>query len=163
MPGTDTLAPDEIRGQVAGMLQRVSRALRDPQDEAWLVIDLSMAQVKLLFTLHYRGPATVGALAERLGVKLPTVSVTTDRLVRLGYVRRLTDEGDRRVVICEITTEGSRVVERLREERRARIDQIVSRLTPQELLALAASLEPVARILSEMKTSSQRENGPAQP
>ncbi|MCL4545541.1 MAG: MarR family transcriptional regulator [Chloroflexi bacterium] len=163
MPGTDTLVPDEIRGQVAGMLQRVSRALRDPQDEAWLAIDLSMAQVKLLFTLHYRGPATVGALAERLGVKLPTVSVTTDRLVRLGYVRRLTDEDDRRVVISQITTEGSRVVERLREERRARIDQIVSRLTPQELLALSESLEPVARILSEMKTSSQRENGLAQP
>jgi DNA-binding MarR family transcriptional regulator len=118
--------------RTAVLLHRVSRALRDPQDEDWLSLDVSMAQLKVLFSLYYRGPATVGVLAGKMGVTLPTVSATLERLVRAGYVEREDDPEDRRVVINRLTAAGTSLVERLREERRARVDQALRRLTPEQ-------------------------------
>ena len=137
------------------LLHRVSRALRDPQDELWLSLDLSMAQLKILFALHFHGPTTIGALAERVGVKLPTISVTIDRLEHNGYVERQPSGEDRRVVICQLTPEGTRLIERLREERRARIDQVVTRLSDVEVRRLRESLEPVMQALTELRANSQ--------
>lgn len=133
--------------RTAALLHRVSRALRDPQDEDWLSLDVSMAQLKVLFSLHYRGPATVGMLAGKMGVTLPTVSATLERLVRAGYVVREDDPDDRRVVINRLTAEGTSLVERLREERRARVDQALRRLTPEQVALLQEGLSALAGAL----------------
>ena len=133
--------------RTAALLHRVSRALRDPQDEDWLSLDVSMAQLKVLFLLHYRGPATVGALANKMGVTLPTVSATLDRLVRAGYVGREDDPDDRRVVINRLTPLGTSLVERLREERRARVDQALHRLTAEQVAVLQEGLAALAEAL----------------
>ena len=135
------------RQRTAALLHRVSRALRDPQAEAWLTLDLSMAQLKVLFCLFYRGPATVGALAHSLGVKLPTVSATLDRTVKAGYVERVDDPEDRRVVINRLTPAGSALVERLREERRLRVEQALGRLSPREVAILHEGLTALAAAL----------------
>jgi DNA-binding MarR family transcriptional regulator len=133
--------------RTALLVQRVSRALRDPQEEEWMTLDLSMAQVKILFALYNHGPATVGTLAGRLHVKLPTISATLDRLVRGGYVERLDDPSDRRVVINRLTARGSSQVERLREERRARVEAALSKLTPSEIVTLYEGLSALAEAL----------------
>jgi DNA-binding MarR family transcriptional regulator len=133
--------------RTAALLHRVSRALRDPQDEDWLSLDVSMAQLKVLFSLYYRGPATVGVLAGKMGVKLPTVSATLERLVRAGYVEREDDPDDRRVVINRLTAEGSALVERLREERRARVQQALGRLTAPQIALLHEGLTALAGAL----------------
>jgi DNA-binding MarR family transcriptional regulator len=133
--------------RTAILLHRVSRALRDPQDEDWLSLDVSMAQLKVLFSLYYRGPATVGVLAGKMGVTLPTVSATLERLVRAGYVEREDDPEDRRVVINRLTAAGTSLVERLREERRARVDQALRRLTPEQMTVLQEGLSALAGAL----------------
>jgi len=128
-------------------LRRISRALRDPQTEDWLTLDLSMAQLKLLFSLFYRGPATVGTLAHVHGLKLPTVSTTLERLVRAGHVERTNDPDDRRVVINRLTADGAALVERLREERRLRIDQALDKLAPRDVATLHEGLSALAAAL----------------
>lgn len=136
------------RDQTATLLRRISRALREPNDEAWLNLDLSMAQLKLLFVLAARGPAAVGTLAQAARVTLPTVSVTLDRLVRAGYVERQDDPDDRRLVINHLTADGAALVERLREARRQRVEQALDALDPAQLdllrrglLALAGAMQ----------------------
>ena len=132
------------REQTAALLHRISRNLRDPRAEAWLALDLSMAQLKVLFVLFYRGPATVGSLAQVLGVKLPTVSATLERLVRSDYVERVHDPDDRRVVINRLTPSGAALVERLREERRIRVEQALSKLSDGDLARLHDGLTALA-------------------
>src|SRR5579859_713955 len=94
----------ETRQQVEVLLRRISRELREPSTQAWLELDVSMAQLKLLFFTFYRGPATVGKIASALGVTLPSASATIDRLVRSGLLERRSDPSDRRVVINQVTT-----------------------------------------------------------
>jgi DNA-binding MarR family transcriptional regulator len=146
--------------RTAALLHRVSRALRDPQDEDWLSLDVSMAQLKVLFSLYYRGPATVGALAGKMGVKLPTVSATLERLVRAGYVAREADPEDRRMVINLLTPEGTALVERLREERRARVDQALGRLTAAQIDLLQEGLSALAGALGLLRPAVPASSAP---
>ncbi|MHB9059136.1 MAG: MarR family winged helix-turn-helix transcriptional regulator, partial [Bacillota bacterium] len=66
-----------------------------------------MGQIKGLFALAKSGGATIGRLAERLGVGEPTASLLVDRLVRQGWVVRGEDPEDRRRTIASLSKEGT--------------------------------------------------------
>ncbi|HBS35519.1 MAG TPA: MarR family transcriptional regulator [Parvularcula sp.] len=70
--------------------------------------DLSMRQWAILLTVYLNsGPHTVRALARELGVPKPAISRALDALSILGFVRRVRDEADRRIVLVQKTPEGS--------------------------------------------------------
>jgi DNA-binding MarR family transcriptional regulator len=70
--------------------------------------DLSMRQWAILLTVYLnQGPHTVRALARDLGVPKPAISRALDALSILGFVRRVRDETDRRIVLVQKTPEGS--------------------------------------------------------
>lgn len=70
--------------------------------------DLSMRQWAILLTVYLNsGPHTVRALARELGVPKPAISRALDALSILGFVRRVRDETDRRIVLVQKTPEGS--------------------------------------------------------
>lgn len=62
--------------------------------------------VQCLHVLARHGPATPGALAERVNLTTGSASRMVDRLVAAGCVRRVADPGDRRRVLVEPTEEG---------------------------------------------------------
>ncbi len=70
--------------------------------------DLSMRQWAILLTVYLnQGPHTVRALARDLSVPKPAISRALDALSILGFVRRVRDETDRRIVLVQKTPEGS--------------------------------------------------------
>jgi DNA-binding MarR family transcriptional regulator len=100
-----------------------------------------------LILLQQEGSAAVGQIASFLGVTLPSVTATVDRLVQQGLVRREDDPNDRRRVINRLTPEGTALLERLQEGRRARLVAALAKLTPDELESLAGALAPFERAL----------------
>ena len=69
------------------------------------------------------GPHTVRALARDLNVPKPAISRALDALSILGFVKRVRDANDKRIVIVQKTAEGaiyldnfSRLVEAHRED-----------------------------------------------
>ena len=70
--------------------------------------DLSARQMALLLTVYLTPPPhTVRGLAATLNVSKPAITRALDRLGTLGYVRRKTDEADRRNVLVQRTVKGS--------------------------------------------------------
>jgi DNA-binding MarR family transcriptional regulator len=94
--------------------EAISRSLRKCAEPDWMELDLTMAQLKTLFTLEYGGPVTIGQTGEKLGISLPTASHLVDRLVQGGYVERTEDPADRRRTLASATASGSELVDRLR-------------------------------------------------
>jgi len=94
--------------------EAISRSLRKCAEPDWMELDLTMAQLKTLFTLEYGGPVTIGQTGEKLGISLPTASHLVDRLVQGGYVERTEDPTDRRRTLASTTASGSELVDRLR-------------------------------------------------
>jgi len=83
--------------------------------------DLSMRQWAILLTVYLTpGPHTVRVLARDLNVPKPAISRALDALSILGFVRRIRDTADRRIVIVQKTADGATYVDafaRIVEER----------------------------------------------
>jgi DNA-binding MarR family transcriptional regulator len=65
----------------------------------------------MLLYLSRRGSLPLGKIGERLQVHRTSVTNTIDGLEKIGLVRRVPHESDRRAVLAEILPEGRRVAE----------------------------------------------------
>jgi len=98
----------DLRYQIRRFLRTREEAARaagiEPQQY------LALLQVK---GLERRGPATVGALAERLQIRHHAAVQLIDRLARAGMVDRRRDEQDRRQVVVLLRPAGEAMLRRL--------------------------------------------------
>ena len=72
--------------------------------------------------------ATIGFLAERLGLRQNSVVELTDRSVAEGLVRRAEDPVDRRRVVLTLTAKGSRLLDALSASHAQELDEFGPRL-----------------------------------
>lgn len=85
------------------MFPRVTRGMRRWQNQASQVTSAPLTPRHGAALQELRdGPLTVGDLAERLGLTLPTVSGVVAELDRAGYVQRQPDPADRRRTFVQI-------------------------------------------------------------
>jgi DNA-binding MarR family transcriptional regulator len=115
--------------------------------EAWVELGLTMTQLRVLFLLRAEGGASAGAMAEGLKVAPSTLTRIVDRLVRQGLVQRETDDGDRRLVRHYLSTSGASTVEELERRGRARMDEVMDRLSAPQLERLVSALEDLTAAL----------------
>jgi DNA-binding MarR family transcriptional regulator len=141
--------------QVAELLRQVMRLQRRGSPEDWTALELTMAQMKVLFLLHHEGAAKVSDLAETLGVSAPSMTGTLDRLVRGGLVERRDDPTDRRLVINVLTPDGQALVERLHQGRRARLGAALARLDPATMHTLEHGLAALKEALEEVEREAR--------
>jgi DNA-binding MarR family transcriptional regulator len=145
--------------RVAERQQALIRALLEDVLVDWLELNLTMAQLKALFTLDREPGTTVGGLAERLGVKPPAASLLVDKLVHARLAFRQTHTGDGRRVVLLPTAQGTTLVTRLRQGSHSRLEGWIEQLSDDELDAFGAGIEALARVA--LKTSFVRESRPA--
>src|ERR1700754_2945556 len=69
----------------------------------------------MLLYLSRRGALPLGKIGERLQVHRTSVTNTIDGLERLGLVRRVPHDSDRRAVLAEIVADGRDVAEKATE------------------------------------------------
>jgi DNA-binding MarR family transcriptional regulator len=144
MPKTaiDTLA---IADRLRPVLLRVGRELRREARE----VGISPEQVSLLVGIKYAPGIGVRELAARERVSPPAMSNHVDRLERDGLVSRTQSVSDRRRVGLALTDEGQRVLRRVRSRRTAWLATRLGGLSPEELDAVEAAVEPLWHLLHE--------------
>jgi DNA-binding MarR family transcriptional regulator len=70
--------------------------------------DLSQRQLSVMLTVYLTpAPHTVRGLAATLGVTKPVITRALDKLSVLEFIRRKTDEADRRNVLVQRTVKGA--------------------------------------------------------
>lgn len=107
-------------------------------------------QVRLLRILTTRPHCTMQELADHLSVAPPTVTSMIKRLLTLGFVERLRDEQDWRVVRISLTERGCHAVTLYDRARRANLQRRLAHLNQEELAHLRLVL-PVLHHLSEVE------------
>ena len=108
---------------------------------------LTLAQLRILFIMQYRGPVCMGELAERLDIGLPTASYHVEKLVAAGLVERFKDKSDRRTVLIQLTPVGVETVTRFERRRLDQLGAWLVQLTPEELDKLGEGLGALANII----------------
>lgn len=147
---------DEILEEIVELYRAVGRVVNSISRPVWLEVDLTMPQLKTLFALAYQGPASIGQVAEILGIQLPTASHLVDRLVRAGFAERTEDPSDRRRTLAQLSPAGQALVARLRQGRR---EQLLSCLTHLDLDDLVALRRGLRAVVLQFEASSASSSG----
>jgi DNA-binding MarR family transcriptional regulator len=104
-------------------------------------LDLSFTQLKALCAMDVDDEdRSVKALAESMGVSLPTMSRAVDGLYERGFVDRREDPVDRRMKRVRLTGPGRAITNSLNETRLAALKEFLLTLSDSEAQALARAL-----------------------
>jgi DNA-binding MarR family transcriptional regulator len=107
----------------------------------WDSRGLTMAQLRLMYTLLTDGELAIGELAEKLSVRSPTVTGLTNRLIKQKLIERLSDPNDRRIVRIGLTKDGLRVLGQIEAASRAYLDGIFERMGEEKVEELIRVLD----------------------
>jgi DNA-binding MarR family transcriptional regulator len=141
------------------VMEHFLRSLRAGTSARWLTIDLTLSQVKVMFTLAQSGGAIVSEIAGLLGIGNAGASLLVDRLVRLGFAERTEDPVDRRRTVVRLSPEGADLVRELSHGGRARLHRVLAALSPEDLAALVQGVAAAARVAEDLARSTLQ--GPA--
>jgi DNA-binding MarR family transcriptional regulator len=124
------------------LLPRVSKLLRLHQDRAApdSPAPLGPRHVAALQQLR-EGPLTVGELAARLALTLPTVSGVLADLDRAGFVERRPDPADRRRTIVQIAPARSACVGQWLDGAAGPLARVLDQLSPDEQAAFLKAMD----------------------
>ena len=124
------------------LFPRVSRGMRRWQDQAAppSPAPLSPRHVAALEQLR-GGPVTVGELASRLGLTLPTVSGVLADLDRAGFVTRHADPADRRRTIAQIADGKRELVSQWLDGAAGPLARVLDKLSPSEQQAFLKAMD----------------------
>ena len=148
VPNRRTRLANRLNSAAIHLLRRISRD--DGAD------GVTPARLSALSVLVYGGAQTVGDLARRQGVSLPTMSRMVDALVRGGLVVRAGDPGDRRMVRLDVTRRGRELMERGRARRITRLASELDVLAARELSALEEAVGALERIESDGRSAPSK-------
>lgn len=137
---------EDLVEQGLELYRTATRALHEQGAPAWYQVELSVAQLKALFTLVDRGPMPIGGVAARLGIGLPAASSLVDRLVDQMLVARREDRLDRRRTLAEPTAAGEALAQRLRQGSREALGSWLERMSADDLEALVRGLRAMVAV-----------------
>lgn len=149
---------DELLDIIPSLLRQIRADIpHEPESQeaipAWQDISelrATTGQIRLLRILVTQQRCTMQELAEQLDVAPPTVTAMIKRLLSQGFVERLRDEQDWRVVWISPTERGQHAVTLYDQLRRTNLLRRLAVLSEDELAVLRAAL-PVLRHIIEVK------------
>jgi DNA-binding MarR family transcriptional regulator len=128
--------------------------------EDWQGLELTMAQLKVLLTLSFKGPAAISKLAEALSISHPTASHLVDRLAQAGIAERVDHATDRRSSLARLTDAGQALAQRLWQGRMEHLHKCLAQLSEPELDALLQGLRALNRAVATLGTAPATEPNP---
>jgi DNA-binding MarR family transcriptional regulator len=106
-------------------------------------------QAALLAQIRNHPQLGVRELAAREGISAPSMTRYLDRLEKAGLIVRTRSPDDARRIRLALTPKGVRVLRSVRRRRTAWLAERLDGLAPDEQRAVAAAIQPLARLLEE--------------
>ena len=113
------------------------------------MLGVTGGQVALMVQIQKRKGIGARELAELERISPAAMSGYIDRLEKAGLVTRVPDARDRRRHVLTLTDEAERVLRSVRSRRTAWLAERLQRLSPEELAAIDAAVEPLMRLLED--------------
>ncbi len=149
--------PRFVDGYLSYLLARASHQVSREFHARLRPYRLSVPQWRVLATLVDADGLSLGALADAVLFKQPTLTRVIDRMERDGWVRREAAAGDRRRLRILITPQGSAVVRRLLKRAKSHEAEILKSYSPRQSEALKTMLRTL--IARSARPSRQRTTG----
>jgi len=102
------------------------------QSKEFYKTKITIPQLFILMLLHKEGEIKMSGLAHFMNVTTAAMTGMVDRLEREGYIVRVLEPHDRRIIKVKATAKGSQLVKKVNEERRQTIIKIFGKLSESD-------------------------------
>jgi DNA-binding MarR family transcriptional regulator len=130
--------------KISALQRELGKTMRGHAFKHWMTLSLSTTQIKSLMCIVENERISSKKLSEMLDVTPANVTGIVDKLIEQGYVRRVENAQDRRVVFLETTEAGKKLIENLEQMATEFTSKMLSGLSEEELnhlyLGMAAFL-----------------------
>jgi DNA-binding MarR family transcriptional regulator len=112
--------------------------------------NLNFSHFHLLMLIEDEGAVTNGRISETLSIAPPNVTPLITKLLNEGYITRVPDERDRRVIWNQLTEKGERILLERRDSFRRLFEERLAFLNEDETNRLIESLKTLTEIVEKM-------------
>jgi DNA-binding MarR family transcriptional regulator len=135
---------DDILASFPILFRRVSKEKGHPSAKR-----LDQSPLVLGMLLNH-GPMTMSEIGRKMGISKPYATVLVDRLIQKGFVERVSEAKDRRLVNIKITTSGRNTYKEFRKVAREIVIRNLSSLTSDDVSAFYSSMKTIRSITSKL-------------
>lgn len=129
------MAEDSLLGfadKMSEVMPEITRGFARRQTDELCKGKITLPQFLILEFLNQHGESKMTATAHFMRVTTAAMTGIVDRLVGYGYVTRVYDPEDRRVIRIKLTARGSGLVKRITEQRRNMIIKIFGSISEED-------------------------------
>jgi DNA-binding MarR family transcriptional regulator len=141
----------EFADRISQLMREIARAFTKKQKNELFKGTLTLPQFLILDIIHKEGQARMTDIAHALEVSTAAATGIVDRLVKYGYVQRVFDSADRRIIKIKLKSKGKEVVEKLEEQRRQQIIEVFGQISEKERSDYLKILTRVKEILTRQE------------
>lgn len=127
-PSALGLGEDDLIDAIVAEYEPIVARTRRASAGIWHDRKVSKTTLFVLMQLEMHGPISMSRLAGLLDAGLPNMTGIVARMEELGFVERVRDDHDRRVVLVRATARGTETVQELEVIRRRQLRQLVAEL-----------------------------------
>jgi DNA-binding MarR family transcriptional regulator len=135
----DSFSPDEL----AQSITQAARSMRTALSHSLSESGLYAGQDGVILTLAAEGSMTPGQIAQKLGVKAPTMTRTIGRMEAQGFVERSSDDEDGRLTRVKLTDTGLRSVDMINSSLASCSARAIDGLSPKEIRTVVKLLKTI--------------------
>lgn len=150
----NNISPEDrgiLTRKILTLSEKIFRGVKPVIAYQWLTSNMTVAQLRILLFLYTEGPGNMRSIASSFGIAISTATGIVDKLVNKNLVVRSNDPQDRRLVICSLSLQGQKLIDRIWTLGRTQIENLLCDLSTEQLKKAA---EVAGIILSKMKTNS---------
>ena len=136
MPG---LSLSEFADEVSEIIPTISREFYKQQTNEFFKMRITLSQFVVLDILVRDGETRMTDLARLINVTTAAITGVVERLVKSGYVERISDPADRRIIKVRHTSKGGKIVQSVAGQRKkviSRMFGIISQAEREEYLRI---------------------------
>ena len=153
---TEKQKKEDLIENILQLTDKVFRQLLPILPLEWIHLDLTMSQLKVFVLLFITGQSRMSDIASELGVSLATATGVVDRLVERNLLIRNGDPNDRRVVLCQLSNEGEKLIRDLWQLSQKRAGELMSALDTPQLLLISKALQVLMHASEDTQDSPQQ-------
>jgi DNA-binding MarR family transcriptional regulator len=117
--------------------------------------DVTPPQFHALLALKENGEMAMGELCQAMFLACSTVTDLTERMQRYGYVTRMKDPKDRRVMKVKLEGYGRAVIDRVLQERRRYVGTLLEKLSEDEKDCMFKTLDRLRHVIDSSPTKNE--------
>jgi DNA-binding MarR family transcriptional regulator len=135
---------------VSGIMQslrRIFKAIQDYSHEVSKKYGITGPQLWVIKTISLTGKLSLGDLGKRMYLQPNTITGLIDVLEQKGYVARVRDREDRRVVKVQLTPKGQRLAKKTPNPAQGKMIYGLTKLKRRELNLIFNSVQKLVEIM----------------